>query len=114
LQPVTGFNYYLIKQIDNDGTYKYSIIVTVLKKEGMEHTIIAPNPVKNILYVVEPKQTFIESAEIYSTSGTLLLRKTINADVQLYSLPVSNLTSAAYIIKINYKNESRSYRFIKE
>jgi hypothetical protein len=114
LHPATGFNYYRIKQIDNDGAFKYSAIVTVLKKDDLKQTIIAPNPVKDMLHVVEPAQTFIESAEIFSTSGSLLLRKTINADVQVYSVPVSNLASGVYLIRINYKNESRSYRFVKE
>ena len=114
VQPGTGFNYYRIKQIDLDGSFTYSVIVTVLKKNDIKQTIIAPNPVKDMLHVVEPAQTFIENAEVYCISGSLLLRKTINADVQVYSLPVNNLVSGTYVIKINYKNESRSYRFIKE
>ncbi|HMK04177.1 MAG TPA: T9SS type A sorting domain-containing protein, partial [Ferruginibacter sp.] len=114
VQPITGFNYYRVKQIDKDGNFKYSVIVTVLKKEDLQQTIVAPNPVADMLNIVEPTQTFIESAEVFSTAGNLLMRKTINADVQVFSLPVHKLSGGMYIIRIHYKKKSRSYRFIKE
>ncbi len=114
LQPKTGFNYYRIKQIDKDGNYKYSVIVTVLKREGLQQTIIAPNPVKDILHVVETKDIFISSTEIYSAAGSLVLRKQFNTNAQVFSLPVSQLASGSYVLKINYKNESKTYPFVKE
>ena len=114
LQPVTGFNYYRVKQIDKDGNYKYSVIVTVLKRNGIKNTMVAPNPVKDMLHVVEPDQTYIESAEIYNITGSLLIRKVIKSDVQVFSLPVSALTNGSYVIKINYKTESKTYQFIKD
>jgi hypothetical protein len=114
LYPATGLNYYRIKQIDLDGSSEYSVIVTVLKKTGLRSTIIAPNPVKNILHVIEPGPVFIRSAEIFNSSGVLLLRKTIDTDAQVYSLPADKLISGAYVIRINYKTGSRSYPFVKE
>lgn len=114
LYPATGFNYYRIKQVDLDGSISYSVIVTVLKRDGLKTTIIAPNPVKNVLHVIEPAPVFIESAEIFSSSGVLLLRKAINSDVQVYGLPVERLIPGAYLVRINYKTGSKSYRFIKE
>jgi hypothetical protein len=113
-QPLNGFNYYRIKQIDNDGKFKYSDVVTVLKKDNLVQTIIAPNPVKDILHVVEPKEIFIGTAEIYNTAGSLIMRKAINNKQQVYSLPVSNLASGAYVLKIIYKNEIKTYQFIKQ
>jgi Secretion system C-terminal sorting domain len=112
--PVSGFNYYRIKQIDNSGSFKYSAIVTILKKENLTSVIVAPNPVKDMLHVVEPSNAFIVSAEVYSLEGKRMLQKNINADAQVFSIPVNNLPAAQYILKLNYKTESKSYRFVKE
>ncbi len=113
-QPVSGFNYYRIKQIDLDGQFKYSAVVTVLKREDLFQTLVAPNPVKEVLNIVEPKDVYVATAEIYTISGSLLMRKTIKGNVQVYSLPVSNLTHGNYILKITYKSDSKTFKFIKE
>ncbi len=113
LKPVAGFNYYRIKQIDINGAYKYSVIVKVLNKNDIKETIIAPNPVADILNVVEPASIFIISMDVYDTKGSLLIHKNIQSDVQVYSLPVSLLKTGNYILKINYKNDSKTVRFIK-
>jgi hypothetical protein len=113
-KPVSGFNYYRIKQIDNDGKFKYSDVVTILKKDNLVQTIIAPNPVKDVLHVVETKETFIGTAEIYNAAGSLVLRKLINANRQIYGIPVSNLTGGIYVLKVTYKNETKTYQFIKQ
>jgi Secretion system C-terminal sorting domain len=113
-QPVSGFNYYRLKQIDNDSKFKYSDVVTVLKKDNLAQTIVAPNPVKDILNVVETKETFIGTAEIYTAAGNLVLRKAFNSNRQIYSLPVSILASGAYVLKVIYKDETKTYRFIKQ
>jgi hypothetical protein len=112
--PAAGFNYYRIKQVDRDGSFKYSVVVTVLKREGIHQTIIAPNPVKNILTVIEPSSVFAATAEVYSSNGTLVIRKTINSEVQVFSMPVSNLPAGNYILKVQYKNESKAYSFMKD
>jgi hypothetical protein len=114
INPANGFNYYRIKQIDIGGSFKYSVVVTILKKDNLDKTIIAPNPVKDVLHVVEPAETFITNAEVFSIEGKLILRKTINADVQVFSIPVLNLPAAKYILKVNYKGETKSYQFIKD
>jgi hypothetical protein len=112
--PVNGFNYYRIKQIDNNGSFKYSEIVTILKKDNLTSVIVAPNPVKDILHIVEPNNRFVLSAEVYSLDGKRILQKNINTDVQVFSILVNNLPAAQYILKVNYKTESKSYRFVKE
>ena len=112
--PVAGFNYYRIKQTDRDGRFKYSVIVVVLKKDGLNQTIIAPNPVRDVLNIVEPSTVFIKSAEVYSSNGVLLLQKVINSELQVFGLSVNNLANGCYLVKINYKTESKSFQFIKQ
>ena len=43
-----GMSYYRIKQIDMDGNYKYSPVVSLLNRNGLRHTIIAPNRSRSI------------------------------------------------------------------
>jgi transcription elongation factor Elf1 len=113
LKPVTGFNYYRIKQIDLDGSFKYSVIVKVLNRNDIKQTIIAPNPVVDVLNIVEPTTTFINTVEVYDGKGALMIRKVVNADEQVYSLPVSTLARGNYVLKVNYKTETKKFSFIK-
>jgi Secretion system C-terminal sorting domain len=114
LEPMKGFNFYRIKQIDVDGSYKYSVIVKVLNRNDIKQTIIAPNPVVDVLNIVEPSTTFINTVEVYDSKGALMIRKTINADEQVYSLPVSTLAKGNYILKVNYKASSKTISFVKQ
>ncbi len=114
LQPANGFNYYRIKQTDLDGKYIYSAVVSVLRKDNLLETLIAPNPVKDVLNLVEPKEVFVSTVEIYNAAGSLLMRKAINSNVQVYSVPVRHLPAGRYIAKVKYTNETGAYSFLKE
>ncbi len=114
LKPAAGLNYYRIKQIDINGSYKYSVIVKVLNRNDIKETIIAPNPVSNILNVIEPISKYVSSMDVYDNKGALIMHKNIQEDIQVYSLPVSNLRSGNYLLKIIYKTDTKSILFIKE
>ncbi len=43
----------------------------------------------------------------------MMLRKNINSEVQVYSLPVSNLPNGNYVLKVRYKNGEKNIVFIK-
>jgi hypothetical protein len=113
LKPIAGFNYYRIKQIDIDGSFKYSVIVKVLNRNDIKQTIIAPNPVVDVLNIVEPTTTFINTVEVYDSKGALMIRKAVNANEQVYSLPVSALAKGNYVLKVNYKTETKTFSFVK-
>jgi hypothetical protein len=112
--PTTGFNYYRIKQIDLNGTFKYSVMVKVLNNKNIKQTIIAPNPVVDVLTIIEPKYLLVRVIAVYDTKGVLVLQKTINTQEQVYSIPVSTLAQGNYVIKVQYQNEVKTYSFIKK
>lgn len=113
LHPAGGFNFYRIKQTDLNGRFTYSAIVKVLNNTATQ-TVIAPNPVTDILNIVEPGTAFIKTLEVYDSKGALVMRKNINADVQVYSLPVAALSSGNYVLKISYKTISKTLLFIRQ
>jgi hypothetical protein len=113
LKPLFGFNFYRVKQIDVDGKFTYSPIVKVLYKENMQQAFITPNPVVNIINLVEPSITFIKTVELYDAAGRLILAKQVNAAMQIYSLPVAELKKGSYVLKVMYKNETKSFSFLK-
>ncbi len=112
--PISGFNYYRIKQIDLNGTFKYSIIVKVLQSKNIKQTIIAPNPVINVLNIIQPKSDFIRSITIYDAKGVVVLTKQINEATQVYSIQVGGLPIGNYKITIFTSYKNNTYSFIKQ
>ncbi len=113
LSPTVGFNFYKIKQIDVDGRFTYSEIVKVLYSNSVKETFIAPNPVVNVINIVQAKATFIKSVEVYDSKAALMLTKKINAKVQVYSLPVLDLPKGQYILKVYSSNNTQSFKVLK-
>jgi len=109
-----GMNFYRIKQIDMDGNYKYSPVVSLLNRNGLRHTIIAPNPVGDMLHIIEPAQTKLLTAEVYSSSNALIISKSINSNSQVHSLPVSKLAKGIYHLRLKYENEVKKFSFVKQ
>lgn len=112
--PAEGFNYYRIKQVDRNGTFRYSAIVTLLNRDVLRQTVLAPNPVKDMLHVAEPKETHIVQAEVFQLNGVRVITQTINQKVQAFSIPVSGLTAGQYVLKIHYRDKTASLLFVKQ
>jgi ELWxxDGT repeat protein len=109
-----GINYYRIKQIDTDGKFSYSAVIVLRNNYAQTKTVIATNPVENILTVVEPEMVFIHSFQIFDSKGALVLAKQMQSRQRVISLPVTNLLSGHYVLKINYDTHSKSIQLIKK
>lgn len=111
LQP--GMNYYRIRQTDKDGKYTWSKTVTLFYRHGQQTTIIAPNPVHDVLHIVEAGQG-PEKIELFDLGGRLVLSQG-KAPVQpVYSINVSALKPGQYIVKIYYRHGQQVHAIIKQ
>lgn len=92
-EPETGINYYRIRQVDLDGTYKYSHIVLV-DYEG-DKISIYPNPAYNTLYI----NTGISvRANLYDQFGHLVAKYSFLEGIN--SIDIGALISGMYLLKL--------------
>ena len=87
--PVTGANYYRLKQVDNDDKFTYSPVVKINFTAGNRQPIAYPNPVINNLTLSIPNELF--SNENY---------RLIIMDAKKAQVLKQNLTQATSQIKV--------------
>lgn len=121
IEPLVGNAYYRLKQVDKDGKITYSNVVVIRYNisGNIEIAGIYPNPVKEVLNVklVAPKTEEVRLM-ITDVSGKLL--KQLNATMVVgdnnIAIPVSQLTSGVYLIKVICANgcENAIHKFVKD
>lgn len=90
--PVKGLNYYRLKQLDYDGAFEYSDIVSVQFLEGGRQLAVYPNPVFGGPFTLSLSDSNFELAElsIYDSVGRLVQSQTIldtNTEIQTGDFP---------------------------
>ena len=104
-----GSNYYRIKQVDEDGNFAYSKIVSIYNRT--ETTVnIFPNPASNKLHITLPTNSQV--LNIYSVTG-VKLQSIVVAGLERIDLPINNLVNSNYIVEILTKNNKFVKTFTK-
>lgn len=119
--PVIGDNYYRLKIIDIDGTYKYSDIVKIRLRDLIsKDDIIAvyPNPTNSTLNVVltssADKNVNLDVLDVLGQNVKNIEYK-INKGLNTIQLQVSDLAKATYILNATFKGRERVYiKFVKD
>ncbi|MEM9886768.1 MAG: T9SS type A sorting domain-containing protein [Bacteroidota bacterium] len=96
-QPLSGTNYYRLKQLDFDGQYEYSSIVAIdFEQQKKVAFQIFPNPTNGILNITSIDNQAIENIGVFDVNGRLVL--TIdNASPQV---DLSTLPNGIYALQI--------------
>lgn len=117
--PVTGSNYYRIKQVDKDGHYTYSKIIEVVVNKSTEKLVIYPNPVADQLQVrFHAPQTDRYLIRFVNMQGMVIKEEhaQLSSGAAQVQLNVQSLIPQFYLLRIfNSKNELiGTERFIKQ
>ena len=120
-KPLTGINYYRLKQVDKDGKYHYSEIVTLKgnRAYNLELISVYPNPAAQVLHAVvaSPKRDEVQliitdmiGKQVYQSTQELQQGETN------VSLNIANLANGSYILKLICKDGCNAgiVKFIKE
>lgn len=74
LNPQAGNHHYRLKQVNFDGSYSYSMEVTVLTGIDQLPIIVMPNPVQENQTIKIENARGLENVEIYNRYGVLVLQ----------------------------------------
>lgn len=109
LQLTEGENQLVVKtNLDCQGIYKktYSYDAAPL---------VYPNPFQNTLFIViNELDVSTLTAEVYSLSGKLLIRKLFNTKYNQLEMNLSNLETGLFILKIVTNQKTHNYKIIKQ
>jgi Secretion system C-terminal sorting domain len=95
--PKNGPNYYRLKQVDFDGTFEYSRIVSSTFT-GSAFFKVYPNPVSSVLGIELPDETKIESAFLYDLLGRQI--KEFSTEV----LKLEGIDNGIYFLYVHTKD----------
>ncbi|HTE25175.1 T9SS type A sorting domain-containing protein [Flavitalea sp.] len=110
--PYPGISYYRLKQVDIDGSFKYSAIEKINIDETPPAFQVYPNPADQHLFI-RGKITSAKELQVYDQSGknlSHLIGKSVYSRSQGLRIDVSRLPTGLYFIK----SGQGSSRFVKK
>ena len=99
--PVNGVNYYRLKFVDANTTFKYSA-VRIVKFSSSNSIIIMPNPTVDRVFITSDEGGTLQSLGLYSLNGKLLQQ--VNNFVVGKSIDLTTYSPSVYILKLIDKN----------
>ncbi|MFT6997854.1 MAG: hypothetical protein ACJAQ4_001611 [Cryomorphaceae bacterium] len=104
--PLDGLSYYRLKQIDFDGQFAYSEIVTVFNNriQSTDDVFMFPNPSSNgsvFIRIPEGLNKIQTELRLFDISGKLLQKELYNTNTDIHELSYGNLIPGIYFIQIS-------------
>jgi len=108
--PLSGTSYYRLKQVDFNGQFEYSNIVS-LRYDKPEGITVYPIPAKEVIIFDVPNIAAADDIILYDIMGKQISRQAFPQDKRLV---VSHLNDGVYIYRIFYEEEVYSGKIVLE
>jgi hypothetical protein len=104
--PFASKNYYRIKQVDKNGSYSYSKIISVTIDESLGSWVVYPNPTTDKVNLFCNANYNNMQIEVYDAIGKLIFSQTKEKanKGEVISVSLNNLAKGVYSIKIQASN----------
>lgn len=112
-QPASDYNYYRLKMVEMDGSYKLSYIVSLKSKLSLNITL-SPNPVRNVMMIQHPKVVTEGHIQIVSTNGMLMKDLRLPANAVISTIDMSGFASGVYHVVFKSGTDVFSKTVIKQ
>jgi hypothetical protein len=120
VRPMSGANYYRLKQIDNDGKFSYSNVVLLTRKvTEITLTGVYPNPTTRVLNVkiTSPRAEKL-TLVVTDLTGKVVMQQPMSVVIgdNQQQMNVAPLAAGTYVVKAICANgcETAVHRFVKQ
>ena len=113
VHPLTGNNYYRLKQIDIDGRFTYSPVIRVSINGSELLFTLSPNPAKNFINIIYPGKKEKVTISIYDAQGRIVKEQTQKAEL-IIKTAIQELTPGIYFIQLADGDTIQQGKFIKQ
>lgn len=110
-QPLSGRNYYRLRQTDYDGSFEYSPVASVFFETGTITVTVSPNPVADYL-MLQPVLEEEVQVNIFDQNGGLVLSEILPEHEN--RVEVTRLLSGVYVAKWQTSTQQQVIRFVKQ
>ena len=111
--PIKGINYYRLKTVDNDATFKYSEVVSINILKSTKLTVF-PNPVQNNVKISHDRASAGATIKLLTADGQQVKTFNVQTGAVQTSLLVSELSRGHYIVVYENDGEKTTSKFIKQ
>lgn len=108
LQPNNGLNYYRLKQMDKDQTFRYSNVKTVKFETTVSSPQVFPNPASNELNIILG-DVAAQSLVIYNSIGQVVFKNEAISQ-SAYLINTSEYTTGIYYVSIVSADQEFSFK----
>ncbi|WP_127130612.1 T9SS type A sorting domain-containing protein [Pseudoflavitalea rhizosphaerae] len=113
LQP--GVNYFRLKQIDKNGTFSYSSIISIPFADRNTAPVLLPNPVDKTATLLVPPSFEATHLNVFDAAGRIVWQQAITSNNNSYQLlQLGSLQKGIYVLQVKGKAEHHTIRFVKK
>lgn len=116
IEPIPGYNYYRLKQVDNDGSFEFSEIeVSYFEPLGEQRFSIVPTIASSQIHVILDNNNFdVKSQiEIFNAMGQIVWSTQMDASTPSLYIDITDYELGYYFIRFTNGNFLRTERFLK-
>ncbi len=105
--PLMGVNYYRLRQVDLDGQFEYSQVITLLNDDDNSNVVIFPNPTDGLVQVQLSNFDESISLKLYNAQGQLVLHREMEQAIGFTEemLDLSEFADGVYFLRIEHASE---------
>jgi hypothetical protein len=114
--PLTGANFYRLKQVDFDQTFSYSGVIVIYVSESSIRLTVSPNPVADIgrIEISGVAASSVSALEVCDLNGKIIREVAVrsNGSRQVIHFDVKGMADGVYLIRLRTNEGTLIYRVL--
>lgn len=114
--PEKGHNFYRLKMVDADGSFKYSNVILLKRVDDNSIIALYPNPAREAIHISlsGDNDNSAVQASLFDRSGKLVRSLQWKKSNTIQSIEIGSLATGVYTLRIVNNGNTTSWSFIKQ